>query len=155
MLLLLFLHIPPYGMDHVITFRNTMRQSIEKKLFKIDEMKSKLDKCNNRKKRKYKKAMNRKHYKINNIQDELHYKICLYLCRNYDRIMVTDFSSKKVSKKEGNLNQMSKRILHKLSHYRFRQRIQNKCQEYDCKYLEVSEDYTSKTCGLCGEINNK
>ena len=45
-----------YGMEHVITFGNTMRQSIEKKLFKIDEMKSKLDKCNNRKKRKYSKA---------------------------------------------------------------------------------------------------
>ena len=85
----------------------------------------------------------------------MHYKICLYLYRNYDRIMVTDFSSKKVSKKEGNLNWMFKRILHKLSHYRFRQHLQNKCQEYGCQYLEVSEDYTSKTCGLCGEVNNK
>ena len=100
-----------YGMDHVITFGNTMRQSIEKKLFKIDEMKSKLDKYNNRKKRK-KKSMNRQHNKIKNIKDELHYKICLYLCRNYDRIMVTDFSSKKVSKKEGNLNRISKRNYH-------------------------------------------
>ena len=68
------------------------------------------------------------------------------MCENYDRIMVTDFSSKKVSKKDGDLDPMTKRVLGKLSHYRFRQCLQQKCKKYSCQYLEVNEAWTSKTC---------
>jgi len=67
--------------------------------------------------------------------------------------MVTNFSSKKVNSKNGGLSAIIKRVLGKLSHYRFRQRLQTKCEEYGCQYLEVSEAYTSKTCGMCGYVN--
>lgn len=67
--------------------------------------------------------------------------------------MVTDFSSKKVNSKNGNLNPMTKRVLGKLSHYKFRQRLKNKCKKYKCHYLEVNESYTSKTCCNCGNLH--
>jgi transposase len=67
--------------------------------------------------------------------------------------MVTDFSSRKVSGKQKGLPKNHKKVLGKLSHYKFRQRLEHKCQEYRCQYIEVTEEYTSKTCCNCGEIN--
>lgn len=156
-----------YGLDHVIMIGENMKKPISKILSKIDNLKSKIEKKGNKKynkklnkktkikKHKYKKAIYRHHEKINHIQEEMHNKLSIYLCKNYDRIMVSDFSSKKVNNKDGNLGKLSKRILGKLSHYKFRQRLQNKCQEYGCQYLEVNEAYTSITCSNCGNIDKK
>ena len=112
-----------YGLDHVIKIGNDMIESISKRLLKIDDLQSKINsstKNRNVRKHKYKRSINRHHKKIEHLQQELHYKTSIYLCEHYDRIMVTDFSSKNVSRKEGNLNKMNKRILGKLSHYKFR-----------------------------------
>ncbi|AEQ61063.1 putative transposase [Acanthamoeba polyphaga mimivirus] len=156
-----------YGLNHVISIGDNLRETISKRLLRIDNLKSKLDtpgskKHNlklNRKTRvrkcRYKKAIDRHHKKIEHLQRELHYKTAIYLCENYQRIMVTDFSSKKVSSKDGDLDAMSKRILGKISHYRFRQRLQQKCEEFNCQYLEVNEAWTSKTCCNCGYIHAK
>ena len=100
-----------------------------------------------------KKVIKRERKKISNLVAELHNKTCLYLCKNYDRIMVTNFSCKKVNGKMGKLSKNTKKVLSALSHYKFRQRLQNKCVEYRCQYLEVTEEWTSKTCCMCGEIN--
>ena len=155
-----------YGLDHIIKFGENMRKIIKKKLKKIDKLKEKLNqkgkwkknkklnKKTRRRKYRYKRVIYRIHKTLDGLQRELHYKTANYLCQNYDRIMVTDFSSKKVSKKNGPLDAMTKRVLGKLSHYQFRQRLQDKCQEYGCQYLEVSEHYTSKTCSNCGNIKH-
>jgi transposase len=37
-----------------------------------------------------------------------------------------------------------------LSHYKFKQHLNNKAIEYGCKVYDVSEEYTSLTCSLCG-----
>src|SRR5262249_17521274 len=40
------------------------------------------------------------------------------------------------------------------SHYRFRQHLLHKAREYPwCRVIVCTEEYTSKTCGCCGEIN--
>ena len=131
-------------------------------LNKIDEMKAILtagEKYNHKKrkyvkikKRNYKRAINRMHKKLLHFQQELHYKTCIYLCENYKRIMVTNFSSKQVSSKKKNLNVESKRVLQKVSHYAFRQRLQQKCEEYGCQYIERTEEFTTQTCSKCGYI---
>jgi len=42
------------------------------------------------------------------------------------------------------------------SHYQFKQRLLDKTKEYPwCKIQIVDEDYTSKTCGYCGNIHQK
>jgi len=106
------------------------------------------------KKKSLNKAIARERRKIKGMVTELHNKTCLYLCKNYDRVMVTNFSCKKVNSKFGKLNKDVKKVLSELSHYRFRQRLQNKCAEYRCQYLEVTEEYTSKTCCNCGNIKH-
>src|SRR5215469_8588846 len=42
------------------------------------------------------------------------------------------------------------------SHFRFRIFLLHKIREYKyCKVIECTEEYTSKTCGHCGQINDK
>ena len=142
-----------YGLDHFFHIGTTTRDFIKNKLKKIDAINSKCD-LGFIKKHKCQRYCKRIHKKINNVVKELHYKLITYLCKNYDNIMTTTFTSRNVSSKDGNLNKWSKRVLGKLSHSRFKQRLFDKCQEYGCRYLEVDESYTSKTCSVCGTQNN-
>ena len=45
-------------------------------------------------------------------------------------------------------------VLQNLSHYKFRKTLLDKGVEYGCKVDVVTEEYTSKTCGNCGEISD-
>ncbi len=149
-----------YAPDHVVSIGENLRRVIRPRLLKIDDMKTMLEtgkrhikKTNSNKKirkRNIKRAIDRHHQKLLHLQEELHFKTCIFLCTNYKRIMVTNFSAKQVSSKKKDLDPMTKRILGKISHYKFRQRLQQKCEEYSCQYLEVDEAYTSKTCTVCG-----
>jgi transposase len=40
-----------------------------------------------------------------------------------------------------------------LLHYKFKQRLMAKAADRGVRVLIVSEHYTSKTCGRCGEVN--
>ena len=146
-----------YGMDHVIEIGKNMKKIIMYKISKIENLKSKIDsskeklkKEKKKRNRNYNRAIEKHNKKIKNIVNELHCKTCLYLCRNYERIMVSDFSSRKVNSKKKKLDKGSKKVLGKLSHYRFNQRLKNKCDEYGCYFMQVDESYTSKVCCNCG-----
>ncbi|KAL6074324.1 Transposase [Balamuthia mandrillaris] len=42
------------------------------------------------------------------------------------------------------------------SHYRFRQRLLNKAQQFpSCTVCLCDEEYTSKTCGKCGQVHHQ
>lgn len=58
-------------------------------------------------------------------------------------------------RKRRKLNRKVKFVLNNLSHYRFKQHILNKAQEYGCKIIIVTEEYTSMTCGNCGMMSKK
>lgn len=45
-------------------------------------------------------------------------------------------------------------MLGQLSHYKFRQHLQNKCSEYGCNLFVKSEEYSSKCCGNCGYLSS-
>ena len=126
------------------------------------------------------KAKIRKCYKkIKNIVKELHNKTALYLVKNYDRILLPKFETqnmvrnkkynkeyfKKLNKEKGEiqckkevkevykrrkLNGRVKFVLNNLSHYKFKMHLLNKCKEYGSELTEVTEEYTSKTCTVCG-----
>lgn len=53
------------------------------------------------------------------------------------------------------LNARVKFVLNQLSHYKFRQHLLSKAEEYGCKVRIVTEEYTSKCCGKCGKLSNK
>ena len=57
--------------------------------------------------------------------------------------------------KKRRLNRRVKFVLNNLSHYKFRQHLAHKCEEYGSKLHIVTEEYTSKTCTNCGEQSSK
>lgn len=61
---------------------------------------------------------------------------------------------KKEITRRSRLNKRVKFVMQMLSHYKFRQHLKNKCNEYGCEMIIVTEEYTSKTCTNCGKIEN-
>ena len=131
-----------------------------------------------------KNKINKCYKKIKNIVKELHNKSALYLAKNYEIIFLPKFETQnmvrkkkynkeyfeKVKKEKGEeeskkelkevykkrrLNGRVKFVLNNLSHYKFKMHLLNKCKEYGSELIEVSEEYTSKTCTVCGIQSEK
>ena len=134
------------------------------------------------------KRIQRKYRKIKNIVKELHNKTALFLCKNYDTILIPKFETQNliknkkikrnyikknlekiktnsVNKKElkeklkkykrrTRLNGRVKFVLNQLSHYKFKQQLFLKGEEYGCRIIEVTEEYTSKVCGNCFKMSD-
>lgn len=52
------------------------------------------------------------------------------------------------------LSKQSKILLNSLSHYKFRQHLLNKAEEYGCTVKIVTEEFTSKCCSNCGILSD-
>lgn len=59
------------------------------------------------------------------------------------------------NKKNRKIGKKTTRSMLGLSHFKFLQKLKFKCIEYQRNLIITSEEYTSKTCGNCGTINNK
>ena len=135
--------------------------------------------------KKIKLKLNKYYKKIKNIVKELHNKTALYLVNNYNRILLPSFNtsnmvkcigkkyiknkleelktaSKETKKKEitkmYKIKRLAKRVkfvLNQLSHYKFKQHLANKCNEYGCELKIVTEEYTSQCCSRCGILSDK
>ena len=120
--------------------------SIKKLINRVEKVKSKPEK-------RYKKYANRLRTKIKNKVADLHWKVARFLCKRFDNIMIGNMSTKGIIKKHRSvLTPGMKRFCIALSHYKFRDRLQKKCEEFSVNFACVDESYTSKTCGKCGEM---
>jgi len=180
-----------YGLESYGYIGKDMRKPILKMRDMISKYKKILHKCKNKvnKKIRNKKHINNKikklYKKITNIVKELHNQSALYLCRNYDKILIPKFETQKMIKndksfkeykkefinngkthaecktnakkftKKTKLSKNVKYVLNTLSHYKFRQHLCDKAMEYGCEIKVVTEEYTSKTCTYCGHISDK
>lgn len=102
--------------------------------------------------KKYSNALLKNNKQIRDLVKELHYKSAIELCKKFDTICLGNLSTRSIV--QGNLSSFEKEYTHALSHYTFNTILKNKCQEYNKKFILVNESYTTKTCGICGEINN-
>ena len=53
------------------------------------------------------------------------------------------------------LNSRVKFVLNQLSHYKFKQHLFAKAKEYGCLCVEVTEEFTSQLCTVCGNLDKK
>ena len=168
----------------ILNLRNKISKYQRAMKKKINKNKTKL-----KNKLKIKRKIQKKYNKIKNIVKELHNQTALYLCKNYDKILLPEFgTSKMVCNKEERtkkikenvnkikeesqsneeikekiknyrkkrlLNKKTKFVLNNLAHYKFKQHILNKSQEYGCQIIIVGEEYTSRACGFCGTLSEK
>lgn len=91
--------------------------------------------------------------KIKNKISELHWKTINYLMLHYDHIMIPDFRVSEMIKGR-KINKQTKRMLCMYSFHSFMMKLKYKCKKNGKKMYVVNECYTSKTCTLCGKIND-
>jgi putative transposase len=114
-----------------------------------------LDKLYSRRKKeatnRYNLKLKRIRWKIKDLISEIHHKIALFLVKSFDCVLIPSFETSNMVTK---LHSKVARAMLGWSHYRFKQFLKFKAQEYSCEVVEVNEAYTSKTCGKCGKIQN-
>lgn len=118
---------------------------------KIDIMKSLSTKKHYLKRNSLKKKIFKCRQKIKNIVDDLHWR-SIKVLKDYDNVIIPCFENQEVAKKSK--NKKLNRDIYTLSHFTFRKRLENKLTKYLKKVFVVTEEYTSKTCGNCGSLNN-
>jgi putative transposase len=116
----------------------------------LDKIYSKMSKAKCRQKRRLKHAAERMRWKIFDLIEELHKKTANFLCRTFDRIFIPSFETSQMVTK---LHSSTARNMMTFAHYRFKQFLMAKGQEFMCQVIECNEAYTSKTCSYCGKIH--
>ena len=104
----------------------------------------------------YEKFTSRIYRKITNLATDLHWKTAKFLCSNFTTIYIGKLSTKGIVKNNrSKLSKNTKKLTYMLSHYSFLEKLQSKAEEFNTEVKEVSECFTTKTCGKCGKINEK
>ncbi|WP_324629820.1 RNA-guided endonuclease InsQ/TnpB family protein [Phormidium sp. CCY1219] len=102
------------------------------------------------------KAAQKIRIKIRNLVSELHKKAANYLCSKYKVIFLPTFEVKNMVKRgKRRLSTKTARKMVTWSHYRFKQTLKHQAAKYGCVVVDVTEEYTSKTCSKCGHIHTK
>ena len=91
------------------------------------------------------------YFRINNLIDDLHYKTITYLTDTYDHIILPSFESQEMARRN-NIRGINRNLL-QLKHFLFKERLKAKCFLKKCTIDICTEEYTSKTCGVCGTLN--
>jgi putative transposase len=86
--------------------------------------------------------------KITNKIRDLHWKTANYLANNYHVIMLPLFRSQQIAQQSN--NKWLNRYMLQLSHYKFRERLMSKAKQTGSLVVLCKENWTSKTCGMCG-----
>ena len=136
-----------------------LKNKIMKYENKIDTLKSISQKIKNkgtnskikRKLMKIEKRCFKLKTKASNIIKDFQWKISSFLCKTYKTILLPVFKSQEL---KNNLNSKNNRLLDILSHFKFQEKMKYQSIKYGCDLKIVTEEYTTKTCGRCGCINN-
>ena len=105
---------------------------------------------------KMRKAASRLRDKIRNLVDECHKKTANYLAKNYQLILLPTFeTSEMTNRSKRKIRSKTARQMLTWAHYRFKQVLKNKAELSDCQVIDVTEEFTSKTCTRCGHVHAK
>ncbi len=113
-------------------------------------------KCFKRLRYRLRKGAAKIRIKIKNLVSELHKKTAKYLCDKYKVIFLPTFETQQMVKKgKRRLATKTARAMVTLSHYKFKQTLKHQAAKHGCIVVNVTEEYTSKTCSKCGHIHKK
>ena len=122
----------------------------------LSKIRSKIDSNkSSRKKSILEKAYYKLNSKIKNLVSELHNKTINFLVKNFESVIIPDTNIKNmVTKKNRNLGKNNVKGMLLFSHYQFRTRLLMKSSIIENFNVIVNgEEYTTKTCGKCGLLN--
>lgn len=94
--------------------------------------------------------------KSKNIIGDLHWKTCKFLCNGFDNIYLPQFKTKEMALKNKKrvISNKTVRTMLNLSHYEFQTRLIYYAKTKRRDVHIIGEEYTTKTCGSCGKIND-
>jgi len=96
--------------------------------------------------------------KIKHIVDDFHWKIISFYCQNYKTVIIPKLDTNGITEKIKRANRFASEIIIRrmksLAHCRFVDRLKYKSAIYGTNIIIAKEDFTSKTCGVCGLLNN-
>ncbi|MEG4323041.1 MULTISPECIES: transposase [unclassified Microcoleus] len=122
----------------------------------LEELIGKMTKVSAKQRRAMRKAAVRIINKIQNLVDELPKKAAHFLTTNYQVVFLPTFeTSQMVKRAKGKINKKSVRQMLTWAPARFKQIIKHQADKNGSIVVDVSEAYTSKTCGNCGHIHRK
>lgn len=110
-----------------------------------------------RRRYKMRKAQMRMRLKIRNLVDDFHKKFVHWLVTRYELILLPEYAvSGMVNRSTRNIREKSVRAMLTWSPFRFKERLLMKAKLEGNKTFVaiVDEQYTTKTCGKCGALNN-
>jgi putative transposase len=137
-----------YSEESVLQIK-VKKELIKKLQRKIDQFRSLRDRkliSRSRLRRRERKVYRR----LNDLIDDLHHKTCSLLTNTYDHIILPSFESQEMAK--GRKIRGINRDLLQLKHFLFKERLKSKCDIMSCTIDICTEEYTSQTCGACGEL---
>ena len=130
---------------------NNRKYLIMRLVDKINTMKSLSDTL---KIKRFEKKSCKYHNRISNIINDFHWRVADYISKYKDcsTVLLPHFESQKMIKK--NANDFNSTLMYYNRHYQFAQKLTWKCMKVGIIVKRVNESYTSKTCGVCGTLNN-
>lgn len=128
--------------------------SLDSLLSRKNKIENKSTKSNpfTKKIRKLNKLQIRHRIRIKNLQTEMHNKTSLFLCENFNNIVIPKLTEKNniIKKSKRTLKTSTVRKMVALGHCKFVEKLKNKAHEYTDVNVNIeTEEYTSQICPRC------
>ncbi|WP_293336947.1 transposase [Microcoleus sp. CAWBG58] len=122
----------------------------------LDNLMSRISQAQKRRRKRMRQAAHRMRIRIRNLVDECQKQTACYLTSNYRIIFLPTFeSSQMVAKARRKIRSKTARAMLTWAHYRFKQTIKHQANIRNVSVIDVTEEYTSKTCTHCGHVHQK
>jgi transposase len=109
------------------------------------DVRKKMGSVGNRQRYNMQRCIDRLAKKKRHLVDSIHYNASKWLANTYDYILLPRL----------NLNKIKRSKQKSWMHCRFHDLLQYQCTKTKSRVIECTEEYTSKTCGRCGVLNNQ
>lgn len=122
----------------------------------LDNLMSRMSQATKQRRKRMRQAAHRMRIRIRNLVDECQKQTACYLTSNYRVIFLPTFeSSQMVAKARRKIRSKTARAMLTWAHYRFKQTIKHQANVRNVNVIDVTEEYTSKTCTHCGHVHQK
>jgi putative transposase len=93
-------------------------------------------------------------YRVQNLKKDIYWKLSREIVQENKHVLISRFQVSDMARRMSrNINSETARKMLNWDQFEFRQRLRHKALEYGAVIHEVSEHYTSKTCGKFGRIH--
>jgi IS605 OrfB family transposase len=99
---------------------------------------------------------------LRDLVKDVHCKTSSFLCKNYKVVLLPDFKTSFMVRRENaddgqrrRINNKTARTMMTWSHCLFKRRLIEKAEEYGTKVVIVNEAYTTRCCSICGVVGDR